>query len=368
MTKKKRARQAAGVETLPDGGYKILATYKPPGQKQMRRKATLPPGSTLAQALLLREQLVAQMQGVIAPPAASPQLATYTRSWLAHKAALLKPKTAETYAASLAPLVADLGHLQIDQLARHHVSWWRDQLQAEVGPLSIATVQRRWRYGVAVIRDALAEHELRDVTSRIRPPVGKTSPRRETRTLSRAQLDRLAEATGGKYGSLCRFLIRTGCRFGEAAGLRWCDLDMEGRTARLRQSASEITGGFQIAALKADEGRVVGLSEDMVLALAQHRAAYPGVAGAMVWATKTGQPAKKIYCYRALDAASARAQIPVHVRPQVLRRSIVSLGLEMGLDRLLLQKIIGHADDEMTRLYHGLRPETAAALAVQIWG
>lgn len=367
---KKRSHLPAGISLLPDGRYRIRVTHHPPAAKRRSITRTLNLGESLAQAVQLRDDLRAELesQSPGGVPDCAPLLRSYVKQWLARKTVTVRPKVAETYTTSLAYLIADLGHIRVDELERHHLTWWRDQLQAEVGEFAISTVRARWRYGLSVVRDALAEHGRQDITWRIKGPVGHTAPRRETRTLSRAQVDKLCAHAKGRYSSMVVFLARTGSRFGEAAGLRWCDLDLEEGVARLRQSISEVKGGFQTEALKSAQGRVVGLSEDTIEALKQHRAQCPGVGEALVWATKGGQPARKVYIYRALDRAASGASLPIQVRPQVLRRTVNSLGLAEGLDRVLLQELLGHADNAMTRHYNGLRPETAAAAAKRLWG
>lgn len=369
MTKKKRSRLPAGVMVLADGRYRVRQTHQSPHGKRRSVMRTLPHGSTLVQAIQARDQLRAELESEVptGPPASLPQLGSYANRWLERKAASVRPKTAETYTTSLAHLIADLGHLPVDALERHHLTWWRDQLQEDVGVYALSTVRARWRYGLSVIRDALAEHGLQDITWRIKGPTGKTEPRRETQTLSRAQVDKLCQCASGRYATMVVFLARTGARFGEAAGLRWCDVDLEAKACRLRQSITEIKGGFQRKPLKSARGRVVGLSDDLVAAFQEQLRRRPGVGEALVWATKTGQPCRKIYIYRALDRAGAAARLDIEVRPQVLRRTVNSLGLAGGLDRVLLQELLGHADDDMTRHYHGLRPETAAAAMGRIW-
>lgn len=367
MTKKKRSRLPAGV-TLVDGRYRVRATYKAPHHPRRSMQTTLPQDATLAQAVAVREQLLAELRGEVGPPVSVPRLSAYLESWIGRKALTTRAKTAETYSSSLAHLDADLGDYPLDELERRHLVWWRDQLQREIGAYAASTVQRWWRYGLSVIRDGLAEYDLPDITRRLEGPVGKTKPRREQRTLSVVEVAALCDAVQGRYSSLVRFLARTGARFGEGAGLRWCDVELaEHPHARLQQSAVEIRDGWQIEALKNGYGRVVGLPGDLVEALKAHRAKHPGVGEALVWGTKTGKPPKKTYVYRVMDAAARRIGLGIQPRPQVLRRTVNSLGLAAGLDRVLLQELLGHANDDMTRLYNGLKPETAALAARGIW-
>jgi integrase len=368
--KKKRSRLPAGVTLIGGKLYRVRATYKAPHHPRRSVQTTLPPGTTLAQAVEVREQLLAELRGEAAPPASVPRLADYLESWLKRKVPTISKKTAETYTWHLAHLDADLGGYPLDEIERRHLVWWRDQLQSQVGDLASSTVQRRWSYGVQVIKDGLAEYELVDITRRLGGPTGKTTPRREQRTYTAEEVAKACDAVQGRYRSLVRFLARTGCRLSEAAGLRWCDIDLDEHPhARLRQGAVELEGGeWEIKVLKNGFGRVVGLSPDLVEALKEHRVECPGVGKALVWATRTGKPPKRTYVYRVQDAAAKRVDLEIRLRPQVLRRTMNSLGLAAGLDPVLLQELIGHADNDMTRLYAGLRPETAARAVKEVWG
>ncbi len=67
---------------------------------------------------------------------------------------------------------------------------------------------------------------------------------------------------------LILFLADTGARFGEAAAIRWSDLDLESGTARIARSFSS---GVQLGPTKTGRSRVVELSQRLrrVLAAAQ---------------------------------------------------------------------------------------------------
>lgn len=370
MAKKRKDRLPAGIKELADGRYRIRATYVDPLSGARRdRTRTLSQGTGLVELVANLEKLRQELEGEAAKPAAVPRLKDWLDAWVERKRLTVTAKTAETYASSLAVLDADLGHVPLDELTRQHLVWWGDQLQEEVGDKALSTVQRWWRYGMSAIRDGLARYDLPDVTRRLEGPAGKTAPRRERRTLSRQEVERVVEALSGRYASLGAFLALTGCRFGEAAGLRWCDLELDDPShARLVATKTEIVGGFQSSTTKSGSGRVVGLPPRLVETLKTHRAECPGVGEALVWRTSKGKPVRKVYVYRTFDSAAKALKLDIKLRPQVFRRTYNSLGLSLGLDKVLLQGLLGHAGDEMTAHYHGLRPETAARAAMEVWG
>ena len=91
-----------------------------------------------------------------------------------------------------------------------------------------------------------------------------------TRILSADELRRLLETArlrAQRFYPLILFLADTRCRLGEALALRWSDLDVEARTARITRSFSS---GERLGPTKAGRGRVVELSSRLCRTLAEH--------------------------------------------------------------------------------------------------
>ena len=60
----------------------------------------------------------------------------------------------------------------------------------------------------------------------------------------------------------------------------------------------------------------------------------------------------------ALQIATEAAGIEQKVTPQVLRRSVNTLGVLAGVDRITLRAMMGHTTEEMTQRYAGV-PDAA---------
>lgn len=72
-----------------------------------------------------------------------------------------------------------------------------------------------------------------------------------------------------------------GLRRGEAAGLRWCDVDLDGRTAVISQQLQQYDGRLAICPPKtAHSSRVIALDHTTVAALRAHRHRQCGEAAA----------------------------------------------------------------------------------------
>ena len=81
----------------------------------------------------------------------------------------------------------------------------------------------------------------------------------------------LAEKT--PYSAVLQFMAFTGCRRGEALGLRWSDVDLENGTAAIVQSLQRLKGqGLQFQAPKSAKGRrSIALDPGTVDMLRDHR-------------------------------------------------------------------------------------------------
>jgi integrase len=72
-----------------------------------------------------------------------------------------------------------------------------------------------------------------------------------------------------------------GLRRGEAAGLRWCDIDLDGMTATISQQLQQSGGRLVVCAPKTPHSvRVIALDRTTVAALRAHRAQQRAEAGA----------------------------------------------------------------------------------------
>lgn len=368
--KTRKAQLPPGVALLTDGRYRVRASATVDGRR-VDRTQVCEPGVSLADALLALEAL---RQELLSPTPATPPVPTveaYAASWLRRRVdeGVLRVKTLETYAIRLdKTLIPVLGGVRLDELTRADIVRWRDGLQARVGERSGATARSWWRDGLTVLRDGLAEHELRDVTARLRGPAGPAG-RRQADTLSAEQVEQLLTAAADEpRRALVRFLARTGCRLGEALALRWCDLDLDARVATIARSVAPIGGGWQTSPPKNGRVRRVGLTPDLVAELEAWRTTMPGVGDALVWRTSGGQPLWHKNVHELLRRCARRAGIELKVGPQILRRTYNTLALAAGVDRVLLQASIGHAGDAMTAHYTGLSATQAAALAAAVWG
>jgi integrase len=186
---------------------------------------------------------------------------------------------------------------------------------------------------------------------------------------------RIVEATKGHPKYLPLIIgARTGMRRGEILGLRWCDVDIEKREIRVRQTASY-------------EGEEVILSENVKTKRARRQFPMPddlaevpdaakteqatrlgiGAATRLVVDDGDGQPVHPERLTRYFARHCHR--LGVEMRLHDLRRSYASELLSKGVNVLKVSEILGHATPDFTlRVYGHVMPrddgQARAALAL----
>ena len=167
-----------------------------------------------------------------------------------------------------------------------------------------------------------------------------------------------------------------GLRRGEAAGLRWCDIDLDGKTAMIAQQLQQYDGRLAICPPKtARSSRVIALDHTTVAALAAHRdrqraeaAAFgPGyrVSG-FVFTNLNGDPMAPDRLTRIFKTLAAQAGLPP-VRLHDLRHGAATLARAAGVDLRVVQDMLGHASIVLTAdTYTSVLPAVAHTAAEKV--
>jgi integrase len=208
-------------------------------------------------------------------------LAEYVKEWLAAIAPTVRPSTHYSYARNLrlhllpylgsTPLAAmDAGALN-GLYARLLVDGRRDYVG---GGLSTRSV----RY-VHTITHRAFKHAVR-WGRLVRNPADAADPPRITSSGSPDMVTWTAEQVGAflhgvrddRLGGAYLLLATTGMRRGEALGLRWSDLDLEGGRAAIRQTLIAVNHVPTLGTPKTAKGRrTVSLDAATTTALREHR-------------------------------------------------------------------------------------------------
>ncbi|GAA2845431.1 site-specific integrase [Actinoplanes cyaneus] len=166
-------------------------------------------------------------------------------------------------------------------------------------------------------------------------------------------------------------LALRGLRRGEAAGLRWTDIDLD--HAQLTVTRQRTTAGYTIhegPPKSATSRRIVALDQHTVQVLRLHRrrqerhhirrdaAAKPYLPSGYVFTRPDGAPFHPGYFTQRLQLLIDRAGLPP-VRLQDLRHGAASLAHSAGADLKTIQDLLGHSNVALTAdVYTNVLPAT----------
>ncbi len=245
--------------------------------------------------------------------------------------------------------------------------WAQSRTQKDEKPYTQDTMRQWWRCLCTIIRDMVADLNLpRDPTLRVKPPERpELAAVREQHTLQADAVGKLLDAckaTAPKWYAEVATMALTGARAGEVYALKWDAVDFVTGQITIKRALSR---GKLLERTKTKAQRVVPMHRDLIPILKAHRQhqiakQVKGVDSGMVFLSVRGKirdpkSAKKIWA-----ALCKEAGIDQRVGPQVLRRSMNTMMLAEGVDRITLRSIMGHTSEAMTQRYAGIGDELKA--------
>jgi integrase len=196
---------------------------------------------------------------------------------------------------------------------------------------------------------------VRNPTELVSPP---RPTRREMTALTTGQFRELLRFTeGSRWYPLWVLLGTSGLRVGEALGLRWQDVDLEGGRCAVRRTLHRQPGlGFVFGPPKTEKSRrTIYLSGVARSALEYRRerqclerqASKRWLEAGSVFTNRHGAPLGPGAVNRALTRALHDAGLP-RIRVHDLRHSTASILLEAGTHPKVVQDLLGHSTIQLT--------------------
>lgn len=284
------------------------------------------------------------------------------------------PRTYETYESAVRlRLKPELGRVQLGKLSGAHIQRAYANLAKRYAPKSVNFTHNVLHLSLEAARKLrLIGHNPSEDVTPPRIPDGHAGDR----AFTPEQLQVLdAAITGHDYEPVWRFLLGTGVRWGEAAALRWSDVDLtRGREqASIARSATRVRGSMLTKSPKTRKGRrTIPLAPDTVEALeaqrtrlrwlkkaAQEVGTWSDADGDLVFPNAHGRLLRSNNPLAAFKQVLRAAGLPDR-RLHDLRHTYATLLFARDVHPRIAQDLLGHARIDMTLdLYTGAVPQAA---------
>jgi integrase len=271
-------------------------------------------------------------------------------------------------------LVPGLGHVRVRKLTPEHVESFLGA-KAAAGLSRSTCVRLRSVLGQALRWAERRGYVGRNVASLAEVPV-KARPAREGRALTESQTRALLVACEEhRLHAAFVVMLGLGLRPGEATGLRWSDVDLDGRVLHVRQALKWHDGVPVVGDPKTKRSRrSLAMPALVVDALRAHKARYatdrlafgqgwPAEWADLVFVSEAGTPIDPANLRRAFSTVAKKANLG-HLRPYDARHSACSLLCAAGVPLEHVADVLGHESTRMaSQVYrHAIAPSVTAAV------
>ena len=337
---------------------KVIASSRAEAKRRLsemraqRDSATLVAPNSMTVENLVRRWLDTVISGKVAPSA----LATYRWAGEDH-------------------LIPGLGHHRLQALTPEHVDSFL-KAKAQDGYSKSTLIRLRSVLGQALRWAERRGYVARNAAALADLPVAVKAAN-EGRSLTPDELTAfLAVAADQRLSALLHIMATVGTRPGEATGLRWVDIDLDGCVLHVRQSRKYENGSPAIGELKtARSRRSLALPEVALRELRRHRkrsaeerlalgAEWPEEWSDLAFVSEEGTPIDPSNLRKLVGRVAREAGIG-HVTPYDLRHTACSLLCDAGVPLEHVADVMGHESTRMaSRVYrHVIAPSITAAVA-----
>ncbi|HWC13494.1 MAG TPA: tyrosine-type recombinase/integrase [Actinomycetota bacterium] len=285
-------------------------------------------------------------------------LAEFLRSeWLPAIRTTVRATTFSHYVTHVeCQIVPHLGHLRLNEVHARTINSFYATLLARGrvdgnGGLAASSVRRLHAALHKALKDAVRWGYLSEnPVDAADPPKLRAEEPKEMATWSAAQLRQFLNAV--RDDSLHPFwfvLATTGMRWGEALGLRWCDLDLEAGHIVIRQSIVNVGREVQLSTPKTSRSRrVVAIDQRTRQVLGEFRAGWNDAVSTQLIFER---------CFRGGISPTAatkrfRRLIETHGFPVIrlhdLRHTHATLALQAGVHPKIVSERLGHSTVSLT--------------------
>ncbi len=269
-----------------------------------------------------------------------------------------------------------LGDLPLTALTRHHVAAWLNSMRepdANGKVASAKTVKNKHGFLSGALNAAVPKYIPSNPCAGMRLP--RDDEAHEMLFLSREQFTLLLGNVTEPWRPLVEFLVASGCRWGEAVGLKPADVDIAAGTVRIRRAWKySKRKGYYIGPPKTPKSRRTINVPDATLAKLDysHEWLFVNRSGGPVRAQgfyhRVWDPARE-RTWPSVDADGNAIDLALVLRPRVhdLRHTCASWLIQAGVPLPVIQGHLGHESITTTIDRYGhldRRSMLAAAIAI----
>lgn len=289
----------------------------------------------------------------------------YLTTWYEGMKSQVRISSYRRYGDYVKHLIPGIGRYSLAKLSPQHLQVFYNKMLAQ--GLSPTTVHAIHSMLHRALDDALQMGLVnRNVSEMLKPP---RRGNREMMPLSVIEMQRFLEVVrDDRFYTLYVMALSTGMREGELLGLRWQDVDLARRIARVRMNVQETFGRYILAETKtAYSRRTVGLTKTAVDALAEHwqKQQRDKVSMGEMW-TENGLVFPNGYSgimiphnitKRSFKRYLVKAGLSRTVRFHDLRHTAATLLLASGVNVKVVSEMLGHSNVAITlRIYAHVLP------------
>lgn len=281
--------------------------------------------------------------------------------WLPAVETELEPNTFVNVKAHLdRHIIPALGDIPIQRLTPEKIKAFYGGLLKKpkawgTGTLSKTTVQRIHATLHKALETLVDSRRLAiNPARKAKPRVPKSERKPEVRAWRGQELDAfLHHVADDDLFALWRLLSWTGLRRGEAAGLKWDDVDFEARTVAVRRAVGVASYTTHVTTPKSGQSRVIDLDDVTVRALRAHLRNRKALclelglpqpsSDSPVFVEPDGTPIHPQRISKLFDAKVRQTQLP-RIRLHDLRHTHASLLIQSGANVKVVQERLGHSN------------------------
>jgi integrase len=281
-------------------------------------------------------------------------------------------KTEKTYRDTVRlHLVPELGPIELGKLAAQHVdALLAKREKAGLSPLSVAYIR-------AVLSSALStavRKRMLEFNAAKLAETPRQAPQSARRVLTADEAKKLLlHVQGDRVAAPYRMALTLGLRQGEIIGLRWIDLDLDGRSLRVQQTIQRVGETVHVQEPETSRSkRTLPLTDTLVTVLKAHRdvqaierrQAEPWQESGLVFTSTVGMALDGRNLTRQFKQHLPAAELPEEIRFYDQRHTAASLLLADNVPLLAVSQMLEHALTSTTlNTYAHLLPGTERVTA-----